>query len=319
MIATLFSLTLAAQQAQLKYVRAFPGGSMDQYVRFIGNTKAVANGINVFAEKTFEGFGPARALIYTDKTVRLEPPLPSLFKVGKTGFSGYLSCSILPSPYCRSAGQPDTQSGEDVIRFLQITSSKDNALGIQASLRLGNNLSPLRFTTQVHPFFNDMWVNVRYTGNWTPDILDAIAATVGATVIKEKGPPDTYRLEPNVEEIRARALATLDYFTPGYDSDAGIYRERLRYRLIHDSPMEFMKRWVNAAKKDEMVTLANQSWADDVRKYRDLVLGEIAKGNKTIGKYAIEDCKTMPIHLQLQRHLDFSVVLEAPGGVPIFL
>ena len=316
-------VALATQEPQLNYILAFKGGTVDEYARFVSHAILSPSPICVSTENLFQAVGPARAFVYTDQSVKFDPPIQPMFRVGNKGSIGYLSCKILPEPYLQT-GQvqslDEQLKDDDIIPTLRKKNAPVNVSGIDASLRLRNGLEALGFRTVIHPFFNDMWVKVHHPGSWSADLLDAIAASVGGTVVIEKGTPITYHIEPNVEEIRARALATLEYYNPERDSPAGVARKQLRYTMVKEASTDFLKRWIDASKKKDRVDLPKESWVKAMKSYRDLILREIINDGRRIGeKYTLEDCQAMPMYLGLDKDLEFSVVLDSPNGLLIFL
>jgi hypothetical protein len=213
LITTLFlGFSFALQGVQLTKLQVFPGGSFDSYVRFIRPVNSNRAGANVYVEHVIDVAGVSRLQSYSDGSYKLEPPIPSYLKFGQKGNYGYLKFKLLPDPYCRPQGISAKQSDDDHVSSLQTTVVNDTAPNIIASLKVGNGLHQLGYAIKPHAFFKDMWVSIKYVGNWTPDIVEAIASAVGALVIKENGPPETFILEPDVDEIRTRAMATTGRF-----------------------------------------------------------------------------------------------------------
>ena len=321
LIPSLF-LTIVAQQEQLKSIRVFPGGTFEQYVRFVATSDSLPKRVNIVPEKFFSGMGPVRALRYSDGSVKLDPPLPSFLKYKEKGGHRFLQPGILPELYCRPMVlQPRLLLKEDIIKKLQLEMTSDRAPGIDASFRLGNGLSGLGYQTKIHPFFDDMWVNVQVSGNWKPDLLEAIAGCVGATVVKKGKEPTTFSFEPNVEEIRARAIATLELFTPSFTSEALQLREKAHYDLVKNCSTEFLKRWIDASIKPDELPLPSDKWADEVRLYRTMMLSDILKQNPKgpLSKWTMDDFKAMPIYIHLDKYLQFSVRLQPSNDIPIWL
>ncbi len=321
LIPSLF-LTIVAQQAQLKSIRVFPGGSFEQYVRFVATSDSLPKRVNIVPEKFFSGMGPVRALRYSDGSVKLDPPLPSFLKYKEKGVHRFLQPAILPELYCReNVPQSRLQSKENDIKKLQLEMTPDRAPGIDGSFRLGNGLSGLGYQSKVHPFFDDMWVNVRVSGNWQPDLLEAIAGCVGATVVKKGKEPTTFSFEPNVEEIRARAIATLELFTPSFTSEALQLREKAHYDLVKNCSTEFLKRWIDASIKPDEIPLPSDKWAEEIRSFYTMMLTDILKQNPNgpLSKWTIEDFKAMPVFIRLNKYLQFSVRLQPSNDLPIWL
>ncbi len=317
---TLAILSVAAQEPQLKSIRIFDGGTAEQYMRFVAGTGTIKQAICVYPERMFSGMGPCRVFRYTDGTAKLDPPLASYLKIKGTKYCGFFQPSLLPRPYCHPDGQPrGKEATDDTITYLQEKMTDVKAPGIEGSFRLGNGLSALGYHVKVHPFFDDMWVHIMVTGNWQPNLLDAIAECVGGTIVTEKGPPDTYRIEPNLEEIRARALATLEDYTPSPNSDAFNERETLGYNLIKTASPDLLKRWLDAAKGRDRMSVTDRTWAKGISKYRDMILGELLKQGKAPAGYTMDDFKAMNVFLDLGGYLNFGVTLQAPNGFLIHL
>ena len=240
--------------------------------------------------------------------------IPQLQFVRKGNF-GIIEPRILPEHYCRFDDMAPVNPNDD-IAFLQTTNVNNSAPGVFGSFYLGNGLPALGFRTAIHPFFKNMRVNVRVSGNWKPDILDSVASCVGAVVRPEGVLPTTYNFEPNVELIRTRALATFEYFGPRLSNESGVLIDNVKVSLLKNSTTEFMRRWIDAAGKRDRVALTNEPWAADIRKYRDLRIVEKlkAQGNKAL-KYTMDDYKAMTIYVELADYLNFGVILIGSDGV----
>jgi hypothetical protein len=313
-------IALAQQEAQIKHVRIFTGGTFGKYVRFLNGSRAYPNGINIYQEDLFTGMGPIRSIQYSDGTVKLDPSLPSYFAVVSKDQNSFLKSAIFPEGYCREDQTTIIKvREEDEIALLQTEMTTEKAPGIDASLRLGNGLQALGYRMEIHPFFKDMRVNVKHTGNWRPEILDSIASCIGGKIRKEKGVPVTYHLEPDVNEIRKRGLATLDLFYPSLNTPAGNLRERIRYELLKNCSSEFLRRWIDAAGKVDRMSLPNEKWCDDIRKYRDMFFDELREQSPKLNIKTSDEYKAMPIYIDLAGKLQFGVVLIGPDGKPIHI
>ena len=289
-------------------------------MRFVARTGVEPGSICVYPERLFSGMGPCRVFRFTDGSVVLDPPLAPFLKIKGKANCRFFQPSLLPRPYCHPAGRPSKpESPEDVITYLQEKMTDTKAPGIEGSFRLGSGLPALGYQVKVHPFFSEMWVHVMVTGNWRPNLLDAIAECIGGIVVKEKGPPDTYRIEPNLEEIRARALTTLDYFTPSPNSDATNVREKLRYNLIKTASPDMLKRWLDAAAGRDRMSVADREWTKGIGKYRDMFLEELMKQGAGPKGFNMDDFRAMQIFLDLGGFLDFGVTLQAPNGFLIHI
>lgn len=315
MITCFFVLLTSTAQVQLKSVKVFQGGPISAYMRFVSSSGVYPNGINVFPEQIFMGAGPVRRLEFSDGSLRFDPPLLTQFRYKFRDTIGHLESTLLPEHYCRF-DNPAPVNNNDEIAFLQTSIVNNSAPGIVGSFYMGNGLPALGFKTKIHPFFKDMRVTVRYSGNWKPTLLTSIANCIGGTVLVNGNSPTEYEFEPNVEEIRTRALVTLDYFTPRLESEAGALIDSLKYRLIKTSSTEFMKRWIDAAGTRDRYALTNEPWASDVRKYRDLMIEQRIKARGKKGsKYTADEYKAMAMYIELADYLNFGIILIGSDGV----
>ena len=321
--AIIYLATQVSQQPALTSISVFEGGTYDKYLRFAFRNRAIPVGLNIYQEQLFTAMGPCRALKFSDGSIKLDPPLPPFLKSGSQGRYGFIKSSIFPTPYCRLVDPLEPKpSLEDKVSFLDVEDKNNAAPGIRASLVLGNNLPELGYRTIIHPFFKEMRVNVACSGNWQPDILDAVASCVGARVEKELSVPTTYRLEPDVEEIRSRALATLDFFTPSTWGEAMNSREKIRYELIQTCSHEFLKRWIDAAGKPDSITTTDREFMTKIAKYRDKAFAEFRKQspNMPILKQFDQDAiKAMPVVVRLTGYLNLEIMLMTPEGIPIHI
>jgi hypothetical protein len=275
----------------------------------------------VFQERLFKAMGPTRIMKFSDGATRLDPTFQFLLRSGTKGSVGYLVFKILPAPYCRRTGHVTLSNPDetDTVRRLVVTAPNDAAPGIDATFKLSNGLNPLGYRVQVHPFFNDMWVNVNFTGTWGPEIIDAIATSIGGSVMVEKGPPNTYSILPDPEEIRSRALKTLEFYALRSTDTATLIREKLRYDLLRAASAELLKKWIDACQKRHRVQTSNESYMPSVKRYRDLVLDDVIKNNPKFLPYTLEECQSMPVYLDFQGYLDVGISLQTPKGVFIHL
>jgi hypothetical protein len=318
LIPILFLLTL--QDPQVKTIKVFPGGTFEQYEKFVATSRIFQSGLSVFPEKVFNGMGPVRRVEYTDGKIILDPPLTPFLKFEPKDQYPFLRPTIFPDPYCRAAlSKP--QEGDDIVVYLDPTGINGAAPGIKGSFKLGNGLKPFGFDLTIHPFFKDMWVAVSITGSWNPKILDSIAGCVGGIVKKQGTGSVKYKIEPNVEELRQRALSTLEYFSPVNYNNPARLREELRYSFIKKAPSDFIARWINAAGQRDRYALTDPTWTKPIYEYRDQFLTEKFKqqGSGTKDKYSLVEYQSMHMYIELGDYFSFGIVMIAPDGSEIWI
>ena len=305
-------LLFIAQKPELWTTEVFGGGTFDQYQRFISSSRVFGDGVDIYSERIFAGMGPVRKLKYSDGSIKLDPPVVPFLKFSKIGDYHLLVPTILPEGYCR----PDTMvplSDQDEIT--QFDPPARLAPLIVGSFVLGNGLPQLGFTLRIHPFFKRMKIWLNRSGSRNPDLLDAVAKCVGGKVAHKDKNPVSYSISPDVEEIRTRAIATLEYFSMSSDLDFLRKREEIYYALVKQSTGSEFSRWLDASIKRDRVSVSDQPWAKEIRTYRTMYFDGMEKLRKgKAGKYSREEYMSMAIYVEFAENLTFGVVLVGSKG-----
>jgi hypothetical protein len=191
---------------------------------------------------------------------------------------------------------------------------------VEGSFQVNNSLSDLGFNVTVHPFFSEMRLFIRASGARLPPMLDAIADCIGGKVVAKNSKPPTYEIQPNVEEIRTRAIATVELFYPSNPQRLFADREVLHAAMLKNLSNEDMKQWIDAANKRKRMPVIDQQWAQAVRQYRTLYFDEMEKlRNGKPGKYTRDEFMSMAVYLEFAENLTFGIVLVDPHGAEYWL
>lgn len=319
-VASLFLCSALVQQGNIESVQTFEGGNYDQYVSFLRNSRALSAGLTIYQRQIFGGMGPARWINFSDGTASLKPSFDSILTYHTDRYYPFLKAKLLPDPFCRpfpAGSSPEgvlsPLDGQDHIREVKLLATKEEKFAprVDGDFQLVNKLSQLEFRVDMHPFFNDMQVRIRSTGTPQPEILSAIAQCVGGKIRKEGTSPTTYFFEPDVEEIRQRALNTILYFCPSSAIKSTRIREELYYNLVKSLTTSEFRQWIDCARRRIRVPVDRQVWAKEVLQYRD----DYYQDTKAISKrISPDDYKSRTVFVEFGERLGFGIILIGADG-----
>jgi hypothetical protein len=277
----MFALVACAallQQKTLVETKFFPGGTQSDFVVFLRSTGTRIS--SVYEDRIAKGFSPMRCKIYSDGSHVYDPPIPSIIETTTYKGMPVFRSKLLPLNFFSNEA-PTASSETNLDTATQLTSIEQgrSTTSTRGAMRLGNGLPLLKLPVEIHPFFDDFWVNVSVRGDASEAHLDMIAFLVGGKLLQPTEPGGKYRIDPDVSTIRSRLLLTLDYKTPRKSVPAFEKRESIVLQMIRGMKDEQLLKWINAAKNPFRFNANELSNYKEIKSFRDMFVEFAAKSS----------------------------------------
>ena len=309
------ALLLVISQRQLIESRIFEGGSQRQYVAFLqqGGTRLAGS---VQEARIGAGFSPTRLLKYSDGSFQLVPPLPPVIEAVTQGLYPIFRSQHLPENYLKFR-KLLSEPRDDADKADKKTFREKEGVHYRVSgeMRLGNGLPLLGFPVDIHPFFDDFWVDVD-TGDLTDSrILEVVALTVGGRLVMPTTADGRYRIEPDAEDIRSRALKTLEYYASRSSIEYVNMRSDVVQSMIQAMTRDQFAAWIDCSKKPIRLQAEQFGVYKDIKAYRDAYLKRMETvAPKVFTPEGLDVIRSQPIEVEFGPKLTLNFYTTLPNG-----
>jgi hypothetical protein len=315
-LAILLSLQQSAKPTVVE-TRTYEGGNLQSYIRFMVRCKKLEGGCAVYQEDPTQLFGRNRARFFSDGSVILDQPVPKIFKFKSLESGKYMAFNFLPHPYVHFQNLPN-HTGEDEVEYDVPTQSSNSVGGFRGSLNLKNGLTKLGVKVEIHPFFENMRVRVAYANPRPKNLLALIAGAVGGKLVQAQTPEQSYQIVPDLEELRSRALATMDYYFPSQPVEYRTRHENMKRFVMETCDLSFLSKWVDAAIKPQRVEVLRTTIEPHVKGYWQAAKKELTKlGLTSVGQWSLEEMDLAPKTLKLLPNFQIALECQLPDGSEI--
>jgi hypothetical protein len=182
-----------------------------------------------------------------------------------------------------------------------------------------NGMPSLNIPVKVHPFFDDFRIHILWGNTMSPEVLTYIATCIGGKVIKSSSTPTFYSIEADVEEVRRRAIATYDYYSPSAGPKYYGTRETLSKKLFRSMTTEQFSKWIDAAKSTYRIPASQLPITKELDQYRTEYIDYMqSRGHKLFTGDSGKHMRIQPMYVEFDRHLGFRIYIGLENGSEFF-
>lgn len=312
---SLLAAGFVGQALQTQSVSVFDGGTPTEFFDWLSGNRHFSRPLIAIQEGVVKAFGPTRYVRFVDGSSRLEPPLPTGYIFDTKSGNVSFHAKFFPRPIVNGLG-PGQIDHDDKVYENQPRMTATEAPRFNGSLSMKNNLAPLGWNVTVHPFFSDMRVTVKNTGSLTRAVFDQIAYCVGGKAVFDPLLPNTLKIEPDLAEVRKRAIESVGYFNPSFGMPSHLIKRAQMSKSLYSSvPDALLRKWVDTLKEGEPIDVEGTSMEKAIKEYRTAFFEfMVGKGKKLFTGESRRHLEAQRIYFVFQRHLCFDLRVQMQDG-----